>query len=223
MKRILIKENNNLQLDITRDLDQFTPVLSALKTSYEAFEIGPFTHEVFKYAILAGPDKHVQNYLASLNDQLDKLQITNSIIRENSLKNHELVIENFKKALSDVIKFRPETYATSRPKLTTKFISVNGNGLFFISKEDNENILETYCRIYIENEEEKRIFDCIENLKNSFNQFLEFHGETGLQNANSFLTIAGVLKETNDRRLEFSAEGFKSMVTYKSRLDEFNK
>ena len=218
--RNLIKEESDLLIEIAKDLKQFIPVLNQLKSSYEALEIGTFTNEVFKHLILVGPTKFIDCYVKQLNDQLDKMGITNSIIRQNSIKNHDEVIENIKKAILEAKKFKPEIYSASRPKLTMKFISFQDG--FMISKIDKEGILETHCRTYLENDDEIKIMESVENLNNMFNKYLEILEEAGISSFNKFLSMGNVLIINGEGRSEVNPYGIKHVATFSRKNKEYN-
>lgn len=217
-KRILIKENKGLFTEIAKDLKQFIPLLNELKSSYEALEIGPFTNDYYKELILLGPEKYVQKYIKSLNDQLDKMGVKNSIMRKNAIKDHESVIEKFRSSVLNAKRFNPETYSATRPKLTLKFISYEDG--FCISKVDKEMILETYCRIYLDNEEEIKIMDSIKALQLGFNQYLEILKNSGINGYNKFLLLGHVFKINNEGEAEIDFEGVKYITSYKKRYQE---
>lgn len=219
-KRILIKEDLYLFKQIATDLKQFMPVLNEIKASFEALEIGAFTNEIFKETVLLGPKKHIEIYVKNLNNQLDKLGITSSVIRQNAIKDHEKVIERFKKAVDDAKRFYPEIYSANRPKLTIKFISYE-KGLFVISKEDKEMILEDFCRIYIDNEEESKLLEVVERLKEAFNEYLDFYKTTGIPNVNSFLTITEVFKIDEDRKFITDPMVVKNLISFKKRHEAY--
>ena len=217
--RILIKENTEQFKEITKDLKQFTPVLNELKSSFEALEIGALTNDTFKQIILLGASKQIESYIKDLNNQLDKQGITSSVIRQNAIKDHESVIERFKKAVNDAKKFYPEIYSANRPKLVLKFISYE-NG-FCISEEDKEMILESYCRIYLETEEEIKLFQVSQNLAEAFNEYLEIFNQTGIQSIDKHYSGSHVLKYDNDNNVMIiNPEGVKGVSNYKKRRKE---
>lgn len=221
-KRILIKEDLHLFRQIATDIKQFMPVLNELKSSFEGLEIGAFTNEIFKETVLLGPKKYIEIYVKNLNNQLDKLGITSSVIRQNAIKDHENVIERFKKAVDDAKRFYPEIYSANRPKLTIKFISYE-KGLFVISKEDKEMILENYCRIYLETEEEIKLYEVSQKLANAFNEYLEIFNTTGIQSINKHYAGSHVLKYDNEtKRMIIYAEGVKGVSSYKRRREEYD-
>ena len=220
-KRILIKEDQERFKEIAKDLKQFMPVLNEIKASFEALEIGEFTNETFKQIILLGHTKHIDIYVKNLNNQLDKAGITIQIIRQNAIKDHEVVIERFKKAVNDAKRFYPEIYSANRPKLVLKFISYQ-DGVFVISKEDKEMILESFCRTYLETEEEIKFYEIVENLKESFNKYLDVYNTLGVPNSNSFLTITNIFKVDENRKFVIIPGNVKSLFSYKKRREEYD-
>ena len=65
-KRILIKEDQERFVEISKDLKQFMPVLKEIKASFEALEIGEFTNEDFKKIVLLGPKNYMEIYIKNL-------------------------------------------------------------------------------------------------------------------------------------------------------------
>lgn len=219
-KRILIKEDLHLFRQITTDLKQFMPVLNEIKASFEGLEIGAFTNEIFKETVLLGPKKHIEIYVKNLNNQLDKLGITSSVIRQNAIKDHEKVIERFKKAVDDAKRFYPEIYSANRPKLTIKFISYE-KGLFVISKEDKEMILETFCRIYLDDDQEIEILETTKVLQENFNKYLDILSSSGINVFDKFLSLNHVLLINKEGKAEIKMEGIKSISTWKKRHEAY--
>lgn len=219
--RILIKEDNHLFRQIAQDLKQFMPVLNELKSSFEALEIGALSNETFKQIILLGPTKHMEIYVKNLNNQLDKLGITSSVIRQNAIKDHEAVIEKFKKAVYEAKSFYPKIYSSSnRPKLTIKFISYQ-DGLFIISKEDKEMILETFCRTYLDDDQEIEILETTKALKENFNKYLDILNSSGINVFDKFLSLNHVLLINEEGKADIKMEGIKSISIWKKRHEAY--
>lgn len=213
-KRILLKEDKTLCNEITKDLRDFLPALNELKTSYEALEVGNFSNTVFKTLITTGTKETSEKFINQLNQQLDSLKITSSLIRENSISNHTVLIENLNESLRILKNFKPAIYINYRPKLTLKFISFDE--VFLISSEDKENISESLCRIYLENESEIETFEAIKNLKNAFNEYLKIVENSTIPNMSNFNGIAKVLIINELNKAEVHPEGVKFLANYKS-------
>lgn len=220
-QRILLKEDLSLFKEISNDILQWKPVLSNLKRSYESLEIGDFTDTIFKTLVLTGPKEVTDRYIKQLNDQLDALKITSSLIRENSIKNHSEVIENLNESLQAVKSFRPVIYAINgRTSLTLKSISFE-NGIFLITDTDKENILESNCRVYIENDNEFKTFEVIKELETSFNKYLDILKESNISDINKFMSLGKVFIINDKGKAVIIPEGAKAVATYKERFANF--
>lgn len=219
-QRILLKENQDLYLEISKDIQQWKPVLSSLKRSYESLEISDFTDTVFKTLVLTGTKEVTDRYIYQLNEQLDALNIKSSLIRENSIKSHSEVIEKLNESLQAVKTFRPVLYS-SRSYLTLKFISFE-NGIFIISDTDKENILESNCRIYIESKEDIEAFEKIKILETAFNNYLEILNNSKIQDFNKFQSLVRVFKINHLGKAEISPESLKGLLSYKERFENNN-
>ena len=215
-KRILIKEDQEKFKEIAKDLKQFMPFLNEIKASFEALEIGEFTNEDFKKIVLLGPKNYMEIYIQNLNNQLDKLGVTISVIRQNAIKDHKNVIERFKKAVDDAKRFYPEIYSANRPKLTIKFISYE-KGLFVICKEDKEMILETFCRIYLDDDQEIEILETAKELQKNFNKYLDILNSSGINVFDKFLSLNHIFIINEEGKVEIKMEGVKSISTWKKR------
>ena len=215
-KRILIKEDLYLFKQIATDLKQFMPVLKEIKASFEALEIGEFTNEDFKKIVLLGPKNYMEIYIKNLNNQLDKLGITIPVIRQNAIAGSEKLTERFKKAIDDAKRFQPEIYSANRPKLTLKFISYE-KGLFVISKEDKEMILETFCRIYLDDDQEIEILETANELQKNFNKYLDILNSSGINVFDKFLSLNHIFIINEEGKVEIKMEGVKSISTWKKR------
>ncbi|MEO8236080.1 MAG: hypothetical protein ABI549_11745 [Flavobacterium sp.] len=213
--RTLLKENKVLCQEIKNDLIQFKPVLAELKRSYESLELGAFNDSIFKTLMLTGSQNTISFYLNNLNEQLDRLGISSKIMKENMISNHTNVIEKFKNSIQNAKLFKPTIYH-SRPLLSIKFISFNE--VFVISKEDEEVIFETYCRIYI-NENELPVLEMANELLASYNNFLSFIEDQGISNNNS--NCLNLLFSFNNGEPYVDADKLQGLITYKKRALDF--
>lgn len=220
-QRILLKENKTLFEEISKDIQQWKPVLSNLKRSYESLEISDFTDTVFKTLVLTGTKEVTDRYIYQLNEQLDALKIKSTLIRENSIKSHSEVIEKLNESLQAVKTFRPVIYSSNgRTSLTLKFISFE-NGTFLISDTDKENILESICRIYIENGNELKIFEVVKELQTSLNQYLDILEDARLLVPNKFISLGKVFEINDKGRAVIIPEGAKGLAAYKERVTQY--
>ena len=221
-KRILINENRNLFNKISNDLKEFQPLLNELKACYEALEISSFSNDVFKKLVLVGTAEFEEKYIKKLNNELDKANISSSLIRKKAIEGYKEVIVKLDKALNEVKSFRPVIYANeSRPRLTLNFITFD-NG-FLISKYDKEDILETYCRIYLDNENEIKNLKSAKKLQEAFNEYIQIVQEAGVPNFNPFLSKGHVFALDDTGKAVINNEGIKKLSTYQKRRENYEK
>lgn len=86
MERILIHENKNLLSEISTDLKQYLPLLQQVKKSYENLQLGNFSNDILKEIIKPGTGQIEKSFNESLNDQIEKAGISNTIVKSNLLK-----------------------------------------------------------------------------------------------------------------------------------------
>ncbi|MBP2281956.1 hypothetical protein H4V97_000274 [Flavobacterium sp. CG_23.5] len=214
--RTLIEENAQLGQEIARDLIQYKPALADLKRAYEAMELGLFSNEIFKTLILTGPSNTVAFYITTLNDQLDRLGITSSTMRLNTITGHDKIIEDLSLAVTAAKAFRPITYSRSA-ELSLKFISFD-EGIFIVSDEDYDAILESFCRTYI-TEDEKPFLELAKELMTSYNKFLDVIDQQNIV-TNSRLSCLGLIfSEDSSRKVCIDAGKLKGLITYKQRFE----
>lgn len=160
MKKVLLHEDRNLMSEISSDLNKYLPLLKEVKKSYENLELGDFTNEIFKELVLHGTKGISQKFNKHLEKQIEKLEVTSSILIENLLTGTKPLITEFENKVFLLKKFKPDTYSRSS-YLKLDFISYQNN-CFYLSDEDKEQILEHDCRVYLESEKEAELY---ENLK----------------------------------------------------------
>jgi signal transduction histidine kinase len=215
----LIKEDKSLCNDITKDLRDFLPALNELKSSYEALEIGGFTDEKFKELISTGTFEIAEKYIKKLNDELDNSKIQSSLIRKNMTAESKTFIHKLNDSLHRLKIVKPAIYVENRPKLSLKHISFDE--VFLISDKDQEDILESHCRIYLENEDEIKVFEVVEKLESAFNEYLEIFNESGVPHVNKHYSASHVFRINDMGKLDIYPEGVKFLANYKRRAAEF--
>ena len=166
MTRILIQENKNLLFEISSDLKQYLPHLDQVKKSYENLQLGNFSNEILKEIIKSGTAQIEKSFTESLNDQIEKAGISNTILKSNILKDSEQLYFSFLENTRELKRFKPETYSR-RNFLKLNVISYL-DGSFTLTDENKEQILENECRTYLENEQEVELY---ENLKKFIEAF----------------------------------------------------
>lgn len=171
MKRVLIHENKDLLIQISRDLKQYLPLLEQVKKSYENLKLGDFSQDILNEIVKSGTRQIQNRFDESLEDQIDKSGIENSILRDNILKGSEKLFVEFSENCKELKRFKPETFSRNN-YLKLNVISFE-NGTFYLTDENKEQILENECRIYLENEKEKELFENLQNFIEAFNKVSE--------------------------------------------------
>lgn len=151
-KRILLFEDKPLMNEICGDISQYLPLLKKVKTHYDNLEMGNFNNEIFKEIVLKGIIGIEANFTKYLEDQMKKMDVTNSVLKQNLLNGCKPLFQRFVDAVDQLKKFKPETYSRNIG-LKLKYISFIDE-VFCLSNSDKEEILENDCRIYLENERE---------------------------------------------------------------------
>ena len=218
MERILIHENKNLLSEISTDLKQYLPLLQQVKKSYENLQLGNFSNDILKEIIKPGTGQIEKSFNESLNDQIEKAGISNTILKSNILKDSEQLYFSFLENTRELKRFKPETFSRKN-YLKLNVISFQ-NGTFYLSDENKTQILENECRIYIENEKEQELFDNLQNFIEAYNKVtgnlkeLDFkfsyeHGKGVTAIANGFLWLE------LDNTYSIRPETLKFATTYK--------
>lgn len=151
-KRILLFEDKPLMNEICGDLNQYLPFLNRVKKNYDNLEMGAFSNEIFKEIVLKGIVGIEDNFTKYLENQMEKMDVTNSVLKQNLLNGCKPLFQRFVDSVNELKKFKPDTYSRVTG-LKLKFISFK-NEVFYLSENDKEEILENNCRVYLENEKE---------------------------------------------------------------------
>lgn len=165
MKRILIHEDKALFENFKKDLQAFKPVMVKLQKTYESLEIGTFTNEVLKTLKNKGTNPIEVDFYEYIGSQLGASGITSTTIRQNMIKGSEPLFLEFKNSFQEAKNFTPRQYGLNlRPALDFNLISFEDKTrIFTISKVSQEQILETFCRIYLEDEKEKSLHNALQD------------------------------------------------------------
>lgn len=171
--RILIHEDKGLFETIKKDLHSFYPLLVNIQKAYEGLEMGSFNSEVMEVLKTKGANPIEVDFYENIASQLDSSGITSKTIRQNLINGNTPLLIEFKTAFQDAKKFNihQPTVLSQRPTLTFELISFNDkDNTFQINEKAQNEILETYCRNYIESESEKTVYDSLQNFVKAQNE-----------------------------------------------------
>lgn len=166
MKRQLIFEDKELLAQMLDDLKGFRPHLNKMQTAFERLEIGEFSEQIMQTIKTKGTNPIEIDFNEALAQQLDKSGITSKAIRENLLKNSNEVFIKFKQAVNDARSYTPRVYSLEqRPTLDFAMITYNNNTrTFFVDEKAKEDIKDNYCRVYLQTEAEKTLYEALNGL-----------------------------------------------------------
>lgn len=217
MKRVLLHENTNLLVEICKDLNQYLPHLEQVKKTYENLQLGNFNDDILKEIVNSGTGQIEKLFNESLNDQIEKAGISNTIVRDNLLKGSENLIFEFLEKCKTLKKFRPDTFSRNN-YLKLNVISFE-NGKFTLTDINKNQILENECRIYIENEKEKELFDNLKNFVEAYDKLNENLNELEFKfsyNQGTGVTaIANTFLWLDEKQYSIRPETLKFATTYK--------
>lgn len=170
-ERILIKEDRELLKKICRDIPEYVPLLNKVKECYEKLELGDFSQEIYEEIINFGENKSLKKFHSFMINQFDKANITSTIIRASMMSDTLIVRESFKNSVQELKSFKPFNIE-KRIGERYDYLKLNQityeNGRFFISDENEENILEQSCRKYLESDRDHMFFELINKYADSY-------------------------------------------------------
>lgn len=220
-ERILLAQDNVLLNEICSDLKHFKPLLENLKTIYESLEIGPFTNQIYTEIVHSGTKGIAERYRTSIESEIERMGISNSIIKNNIKSGTETLLSQFVTYVSELKKFRPDTLSRKK-RLNLKYISFNDKG-FVITSEDKENILEALCRIYIETDAEHKLYETLNKFIDAFHDFDKNIAAFGLFNnpiANKLGYIAEIFMLLENGKYKVKPESIRWIINRKAFMEK---
>jgi hypothetical protein len=188
-KRYLIHQDNETLKEILSDKRYFDPLLLDLKKAYEALEIEdrPFDTGVFLFIKESGVQQIVEIYTKALSAGLDETGVKNNKLRDFVLQGSEVPIAKLHQAYTALKSFkvpapnRP-TYSLKPERTATLSIEdINFiDGTFTVTDASKETLLEKYCRIYIEDEQQHAIYENLKALKSGLMEYERWIGQLGI-------------------------------------------
>ena len=157
-KKLLIHEDKAAIEKSIYCLEQFIPELSILKTEFENLKIGSFTNEIFNLFKEDKGQSIVKMYYDSVNKELDKVGIENTITRTSLIKAHESTIELFKEKVKQFFNSLYTPFGVVELNLLEY-----QNNKFVIAKDSINSITERN-RYYLETKQEIELFEALTEL-----------------------------------------------------------
>lgn len=220
-KRKLISEDKSYLDLLERDLSGFIPRLKDLKEEFEALEIKPFSNTILTELLNEGAAKTESQFETKLQTQLKKAGITSLVIQENMMAGSKERFNEFRDALEFAKDFIPtRSSMDSRKRLNIDSISFDGE-CFLITDEEKERLLEENARIYLETEEEFKLYANLENLLTAYNSLTQNLEELKYDAANnSAVSLPSGFFTLKDGKYQIKAISIKHAVNFHSWKEE---
>ncbi|EKT4509607.1 hypothetical protein AAIP42_001007 [Flavobacterium psychrophilum] len=224
MKRVLLHENSNLLGEISSDLNQYLPLLKEVKMSYENLELGDFTNEIFKELLSTGTNGIDIRFTEHLKKQIEKLEVTSSVLKENLLNGSKTLFQDFANKVSLLKRFKPDTFSRTN-YLKLNFISYQNIG-FYLSDENKEQILENECRVYLDNEKEVELYENLKQFIEAYNKVSENLNELqfsfSYNQGKGIKAIENVFLELKENSFDIVPGSIKFATNYNENRLKFN-
>lgn len=168
-KRTLIHEDKAILQRMHKDMVKIRPTLDKLEKAYVNLEIGSFTNKIFHEIIEKGTSSIKSKFMSSTEDDIKHSGIKKSLIRKTLMAGAEEEFVKFQRSVEEVKEFKyPRISSVESPSLKLEYITYYDYGAFEIAPEDDEKILEKYCRIYLEGEEEHDTYQKVQEFISVF-------------------------------------------------------
>ncbi len=225
MKRILIHEDKGLFEKIKKDLHTFYPLLEKMKTSYELLELGTFKNEVMEVLKAKGANQIEVEFYENIASQLDKSGITSKSMRQTLINGNTSLILEFKISFSGAkdFKINQPPGLNQWPTLDFNLISFNDDSKTFqVDATAEAEILETYCRIYLDSENEKKIYDSLLNFVRAQGRVRESLKEVGYTFQREGFELNGIIQNflTTSPEVSIKPDAIKFAVNQKNILEQ---
>lgn len=144
----LIRENEILLSRILGTFDDYRPHLKRVKEKYEACAGFTFTADTWRDIKNGNLEKLKDDIINRVNDELSRSGVENKILRKQAIDAISNQLPEFEEEASRLLSFR-----VSRDYPTLKITDICfSDERFFITEETKEEILEKYCRTYLNDE-----------------------------------------------------------------------
>ena len=168
-ERTLIHEDKTVSKTMWKDLVRIRPALEKLEQAYAELEIGPFSNEIFHEILTKGTSSIKKRFISSTEEDIKKTGVTKSHIKKSLMNGAEEEFQKFQRQVDAVKEFNhPRSQSDNIPVLKLADITYYDYGAFEISPEDDEKILEHYCRIYLEGPEEHETYKKVQDFLSAF-------------------------------------------------------
>lgn len=205
-KRILLNEDKDLLGQLVGDLSYFKPLLEVVKEKYILLEIGNFDSAAFE-SVRNNLSAVEKKFRSDIEKEIERTGIKRSFSQQAFRDQNEPLWQDLKEALKALIVAKPQVPYSSgfgrTQTLSLPFVSYSVERQFHISDENKEQLLEQYCRTYVETENEKIVYDALNEFGVSFKKL-----EGSLSKAGVLNEFQETIKQIRQELLTVSGDGY---------------
>ncbi len=185
--RQLISEDQSRLNTILNQTNRIYPAIKEISIAYEALKLGAFDNTIYQEIVKQGLSGIQNRYAASIEKMLDNLNINLEAVRDNFKNGTDQPLKKLDAAYQNLLNSaNPGVHLGIKFPLETITIK-NGNPE--VNEEFKEQILETYCRVYIQQGPEMEMYKTLETLETSFNDFVKLLKEAKFTNHINIRTL----------------------------------
>lgn len=222
-ERILIFEDKKLAREIVSDLEHYLPALDNVRSAYEKLELGPLNGYEFAVLLRAGTSNAKDNFIKMLNENFKAMGLRSEIIKQQTIKENLPLIDELQESVKELRSFvLPEWIRHRRASLQLKHISYK-DGKFVVSEDKVELIKEEYCRVYLTDEKQLRVYESLQKVESGFNELIDSLKEVNFTEVVNFNFLNNVLTRSgefaaNMESVKIYARGLEAVLTKHERF-----
>ena len=224
-QRTLIHEDMDKLNAMLRDFSEMKPILNKLEASFYDLELGDLNNDIFQEILSKGTARIKREYLAKEEDQIKKAGITSTRLQKNMMNGADEVFEKFNTQVNKLKSFSATRYGMDNtPRLPKSYITSFERGGFAVLKAQREEILEEYCKTYLEGPEEHELYQEVQEflmaakkMKNHLKK-LGYKYDGNIQSIlNHFTTYKDGEPEIKPSSIRWAVSGQKEQIAARNR------
>jgi hypothetical protein len=212
-ERVLIHQDDTLLNNFISRAERLFPEIKKLQSAYEDLEMpGVFDDQIYK-RLISEPWELEKAYKNHLQEILDAAGVHNTLIRANLLNGTESALNSLKSALTELVQKSKGCLPSESDFPLNAILILNGEPM--LTEESRELILESQCRIYLNNDVEKMVYDRLQALKDAYNELLESFDTIGFRLYFQGMESLNVyIAERPDKSIEIKPEAIQIISEY---------
>lgn len=131
--------------------------IKEVKEAYDLLKLGAFDNKVFQSLLTGGVNPIENRLIADVEAQYDKLNFRSATIHNEMLSGAYDLIDNLRKAV-ERLTLKANKESETEFLFPVQLITIDENGKAQISEDSQEQIKETYCRLYLKTEADKNLY-----------------------------------------------------------------